>query len=208
VVEVSLDVDFDVLYSDPAPLEALFQRFGRVNRARRYSEREVVVMTEIPEGSPVYNRLLVEKSIASLAAIKDQLIDEAELQALLDSVYAGSIGEWWQKEVQQAMAEFKTRVLTSLYPFESDERLEESFAAMFDGEEVLPHALLEEYRKLAEEDPLLASALLVSVSHNQFARLMREKQLSKLDRHTFIAHVPYSNAAGLQLTKEALNLSI
>src|SRR5205823_13433303 len=35
VVEVSLNVDFEVLYSDPAPLEALLQRFGRVNRARR-----------------------------------------------------------------------------------------------------------------------------------------------------------------------------
>ena len=32
VVEVSLDVDFDVLFSDPAPLECLVQRFGRVNR--------------------------------------------------------------------------------------------------------------------------------------------------------------------------------
>lgn len=32
VVEVSLDLDFDLLYTDPAPLEALIQRFGRVNR--------------------------------------------------------------------------------------------------------------------------------------------------------------------------------
>ena len=31
-IEVSLDIDYDVLYSEPAPLDALIQRFGRVNR--------------------------------------------------------------------------------------------------------------------------------------------------------------------------------
>src|SRR6185437_10387423 len=30
VVEVSLNIDFDLLFTDPAPLEALLQRFGRV----------------------------------------------------------------------------------------------------------------------------------------------------------------------------------
>ena len=32
VVEVSLDIDLDTIYTDPAPLEALVQRFGRINR--------------------------------------------------------------------------------------------------------------------------------------------------------------------------------
>ena len=31
-IEVSLDIDYDVLYSEPAPIDALVQRFGRVNR--------------------------------------------------------------------------------------------------------------------------------------------------------------------------------
>ena len=32
VVEVSLDVDFEQAFSEPAPIDALIQRFGRVNR--------------------------------------------------------------------------------------------------------------------------------------------------------------------------------
>ena len=31
-VEVSLDIDLDTIYTEPAPLEALVQRFGRINR--------------------------------------------------------------------------------------------------------------------------------------------------------------------------------
>ena len=34
-VEVSLDIDLDTIYTEPAPLEALVQRFGRINRRRK-----------------------------------------------------------------------------------------------------------------------------------------------------------------------------
>ena len=34
VVEVSLDISFDLMITEAAPIDALIQRFGRINRRR------------------------------------------------------------------------------------------------------------------------------------------------------------------------------
>src|SRR5262249_8666088 len=54
VVEVSLDIDFDVLLTEPAPLEALLQRFGRVNRGRKRQTSDVFVVAEPVSGLRIY----------------------------------------------------------------------------------------------------------------------------------------------------------
>lgn len=52
VVEVSLDVSFSILITDAAPLDALIQRFGRVNRHARAGAPLRPVVVVAPPGSP------------------------------------------------------------------------------------------------------------------------------------------------------------
>jgi CRISPR-associated endonuclease/helicase Cas3 len=135
VVEVSLNVDFDSLFSDPAPLEALLQRFGRINRRRRLSEAQVKVMSSISDGSPVYPEHLVRPAIDVLRAANGQMIDESAIQRCLDSIYSGEIGRQWELEVNRSRSDFRRDVLDTLSVFDSSPAREKRFDDLFDGTE-------------------------------------------------------------------------
>jgi CRISPR-associated endonuclease/helicase Cas3 len=192
VVEVSLNVDFDALYSDPAPLEALLQRFGRINRGRLVPLRTVSVCRKIPDGCPVYPLWLVSKAIGVLDSWDGKPLKENAVQVILDSVYDGATAERLTLELRQNMDTFERNVLASCRPFISDEQLETMFEEMFDGFEVLAAPLEKEYRRRLDEEPLLAPGLLVPITTGQFNSLRRRGRL-RLSEKTWIANCPYTD---------------
>jgi CRISPR-associated endonuclease/helicase Cas3 len=89
VVEVSLDISFDRMITECAPLDALIQRFGRVNRKRdeqtigKYKPVHVLV----PEGNPLpYKKNIIEASFAQLPD-SGEVLEEISLQEKIDAVY-------------------------------------------------------------------------------------------------------------------------
>ena len=88
VVEVSLDISFDRMITEAAPLDALIQRFGRINRKRsektrgRYKPVHVLPVAEQPLP---YKKDILERSYAQLP--DGALLKERELQAKIDAVY-------------------------------------------------------------------------------------------------------------------------
>jgi CRISPR-associated endonuclease/helicase Cas3 len=88
VVEVSLDISFDRMITEAAPLDALVQRFGRVNRRRSLETigrlKPVHVIEPAPKTLP-YNREVVLRSYAQLSDAA--LLPERDLQRCLDAVY-------------------------------------------------------------------------------------------------------------------------
>lgn len=203
VVEVSLDISFDVLYSDPAPLEALFQRFGRVNRWPQPEKPlcDVRVMRKVPEGSPVYDAHVLAAALKELDSANGAVLNHECMQAMLDHVYGGELGLRWESKVREAMHSFEDEVLSSLRPFESDERIQDRFEELFGGYEVLPRIEESRYLRYLERDPLMAPSLFVPVTSGQFWRMRRAGVLERRN-HVWVADCPYSFEEGLQVPSE------
>jgi len=88
VIEVSLNISFDRGFFEPAPIDALIQRMGRVNREGTAPEvADVFVFSEELSPGTVYrNRELVKKSKHELAKLNNPL-GERDLVIASDRVY-------------------------------------------------------------------------------------------------------------------------
>ena len=89
VVEVSLDISFDTLITDCAPLDSLIQRFGRVNRRRKRDGEIVPVYVIAPptdaSAAKPYELAVLERSFAQLT--NGEVLEETELQQRINAVY-------------------------------------------------------------------------------------------------------------------------
>jgi CRISPR-associated endonuclease/helicase Cas3 len=201
VVEVSLDIDFDTIFTEPAPLESLIQRFGRVNRGRRYASCDVHVVTEPLDGQGVYEQDYVAGSLRILQENANTIVNESQIGPWLDRIYAGAIREKWTKNVLECQEEFATACLADLRAFQSSDQLAEAFDKMFDGTEVLPKTLITEYENALDHDPLRSGELLVPISSGQLWQLRRAgRVLSSSGGDPIVVSVPYDPTQGLKLS--------
>jgi CRISPR-associated endonuclease/helicase Cas3 len=181
VVEVSLNIDMDTLYTENAPLEALLQRFGRVNRSRRMSLADVYVVREQPENvTYLYLPVLIDATLKKLERLDHQAIDESAVNDWLDEIYAGETLKAWQAEYDVSLAKFESEILNGWKPFVTDHEVESSFYQMFNGVEVLPADDFPKYEDLLKRKRFLeASMLLVPVRWDQYKRLENAKKASQ-----------------------------
>ncbi|MEO6063332.1 MAG: CRISPR-associated helicase Cas3', partial [Thermoflexales bacterium] len=202
-VEVSLDIDLDTIYTDPAPLEALIQRFGRVNRRRQQAEPAVVHVFSLPDdGQRIYDARLVQSALEILRREDGQPIPENAVGGWLDEIYAGDAGKSWIARYEAAATGFRNAVIHSLRPFNSEDRLEEQFYAAFDGIDVLPLQFEAEYVRLMDEDPLQAQELFVSIRKGQYAQIAKAGRL-RGGKYPVVVDVPYDegdDGIGLDLS--------
>jgi CRISPR-associated endonuclease/helicase Cas3 len=197
VVEVSLDISYDLGYFEPAPIDALAQRMGRVNRKGDTPVRIVVVEKTI-NSHPLYSAHLILETLQRLAKIEGAL-SERDLGEICDEVY----GNGYEGEQRQA---FDERLK---HPFFVDfertlvagrhEHWTESVIDKADGRaEVLPRCLRREYDGLrAEKRWLDADALLVNAPVRRYWRLV-EKRTDPWE-----INLPYDSRLGLLEPGEA-----
>ena len=92
VVEVSLDISFDLMITEAAPIDALIQRFGRINRIRneftigKYKPIYVIAPPERENDNMPYQHGIVKRSFDVLPD-NGVLLKEKTLQSKIDEVY-------------------------------------------------------------------------------------------------------------------------
>ncbi len=199
VVEVSLDIDLDTIYTDPAPLEALVQRFGRVNRRRLQANLAPVHIFRKPDdGQIIYDEALIKATLRVLERETGNPIDESAIGSWLDEIYAGEIAERWQREFDHAAAEFEATCVRELRAFQADRSLEELFYRAFDSIEVLPDQLYDEFNRLQEDEPIRAYELLVPISWRRYHGLAGQGLVRRGDRKLpSVVLTPYDSQIGL-----------
>ncbi|WP_258084728.1 CRISPR-associated helicase Cas3' [Thermococcus thermotolerans] len=136
VVEVSLDISFSTIITEPAPLDALIQRFGRVNRRGFGEPRDVYILTKGGDGDKkVYPMEVVRESLKLLAELNGKPLLESMVPELVTSAYeplANKLRTDVMTYREQALELFRSR--KPLRGRESEQR----FYEMFHGLEAVP----------------------------------------------------------------------
>lgn len=182
-IEVSLDIDYDMIYSEPSPLDALIQRFGRVNRKRAKGISECIVFKQRNEKDEfIYKQSLIDRTIKVLEEIIENnggIIKEQELQIFIDKVYPG-FDDKSQEEFDSTFNALNFSIENNLIPFEHSRDREEDFYKQFDGIKVVPASLENCYKKLLKKFDFIGAELLkVQIRKNMFGRWMSEGILEK-----------------------------
>lgn len=95
IVEASLDIDFDILYTEMCTADSLLQRMGRCNRKGRYcpNEANIVVFDNrngVSEGKrrSVYEDKLYDRPLELLSKYEHILFSEDKKTAYMNEVYS------------------------------------------------------------------------------------------------------------------------
>jgi len=91
IVEVSLDIDFDVMFTDNAPIDSLIQRFGRINRKKSIEKKGEIYIYQVENPLP-YRETILDLTFET---IKEGYFELGEYVKWLNIVY----DRWFEEDV-------------------------------------------------------------------------------------------------------------
>lgn len=180
VIEVSLDIDYDVIFTEPAPIDALIQRFGRVNRQRKKGICDCIVFRENGESDFfIYNFEVIAKTIQSLERIileDGGVINEALLQNEIDFVY----DDWTESDKEEFNCEYRylTEAVQMLSPMFDNKHTEEEFFRQFDGIKILPQSRKSDFEMYMDKlDFISAESLKVQIRKKRYLHWLKDQNI-------------------------------
>ncbi|WP_433338874.1 CRISPR-associated helicase Cas3' [Spirillospora sp. CA-294931] len=214
VLEVSLCLDFDRGASELAPIEAVAQRAGRVNRRGRHPDGPVEFRIHQTDTHLPYEEDALQAAWAALEEAPGPIISEQTIATWLQCAYDSPWGREWAKQAKRHRDDFFDFFLTFTDPFHDRSEHANGLDEAFDTAEALLTSDIEEFSELSrgpQGDPLLAAGLLIPVPHRQIFRLARNGRAQKEDQERarrerrpplWLIDAPYNDEIGLDLTHE------
>ncbi len=100
-VEVSLDIDYDVAFIENAPIDALIQRFGRVNRAGEKEVAPIFLFENIIGNTKFfYDEDLLQATWKYLLVLDKEELSESDLVEVCNQVYKNGYNENQQRDFE------------------------------------------------------------------------------------------------------------
>lgn len=197
-IEVSLDIDYDICYTEPAPIDALIQRFGRVNRKRKKGISEVFIFTRGSEQDKyIYDAHLVARTLDELADMN--LLHEWLVQEATDTVYQEGFGR--DEKIFSDTRQVFRDVIDEIVPFSNADRGESDFYRLFNSVEAVPEAFRTEYLDCIQDGDIYgAMQYTLPLSRGQFHRLKGEGRISASEGMLFVDAV-YDQHLGLLIER-------
>lgn len=214
IVEASLDIDFDVLYTEMSTLDSIFQRLGRCYRNREYDGKEcnVKIYTEETSGvGYVYDKEIYMRSIELLKEYDNTVLQEKTKIELVDRLYSKEMLEdtKFYKDFQNAF-----RVLDNIVDYDVSKKDAQSLLRNIDNMEVIPRciydinlSLFEKYEieKNVQEKFTLRrelNKLFIPINKSNLWKLNGYITKCPYIKNKYIIDTKYDNEIGLLLEKD------
>lgn len=151
IVEASLDIDFDYLFTEMSTLDSIFQRLGRCYRSRWYEQIEpnVFIYTqEISGCGYVYDKDIVTNSIKLLEPYNNTILEEKDKVKLVDELYSKQMlqGTKFLKDFNASFA-----VLDNLMDYGVSKKESQAMLRKIENITVIPEQLYQENLALFEQ---------------------------------------------------------
>lgn len=203
VVEVSLDIDFDMLFTENAPIDAIIQRAGRVNRKRKKEGTKVIVFQHSNIAKEYIYTLpnVLENTFEELSKQNGQKLTEEKLLTLVNEVYK-NIEIDSNEDYQKGLNRYREIQSDQYQIFDMQANDKTLTRQDLDSVNIIPNQFEEE---LYGKPPIEKTKYEVSISKKRFSSI----KITSDQEHEWFKYgeVDYDFETGLKFKSKKSNLS-
>ncbi len=179
LVEASLDIDFDYLFTEASTADSLIQRMGRVWRHRNYNydgEENIIIATDVKY--IVYEEILVKKSIEMIGKnLNDKFLLSQAKRGIVKELYSeNNLKQWGSKYLEEW--EKYENMINSGWNFILEENAQKAFRDVM-SIELIPA----KYKQEIEDNLRELNSLSNGNFSNEEKRLKRTNILKEIQKY-------------------------